>query len=102
MFFEEQTIWPKQLEGVFSCPEMINSFFFFSCFVRFLELNRKTRRAEHCIAMVRSKVLKQLSILEQHKLDDEDIVEDVQFLNEKLQASVQDLRYLVTLFSLPL
>ncbi|XP_072160386.1 V-type proton ATPase subunit H-like isoform X2 [Bemisia tabaci] len=47
---------------------------------------------EHCIAMVQSKVLKQLSILEQHKLDDEDIVEDVQFLNEKLQASVQDLR----------
>ncbi|PHT96281.1 hypothetical protein BC332_34793 [Capsicum chinense] len=45
--------------------------------------------------MVQSKVLKQLSILEQHKLDDEDIVEDVQFLNEKLQASVQDLRYLV-------
>ncbi|XP_075220475.1 V-type proton ATPase subunit VhaSFD isoform X1 [Lycorma delicatula] len=46
---------------------------------------------EHCIAMVQSKVLKQLSILEQRKFDDEDIVEDVQFLNEKLQASVQDL-----------
>ncbi|XP_024082413.1 V-type proton ATPase subunit H [Cimex lectularius] len=46
---------------------------------------------EHCIAMVQTKVLKQLSILEQRKFDDEDIVEDVQFLNEKLQASVQDL-----------
>lgn len=46
---------------------------------------------ENCIAMVQSKVLKQLSILEQRKFDDEDIVEDVQFLNEKLQASVQDL-----------
>ncbi|KAK9506152.1 hypothetical protein O3M35_008139 [Rhynocoris fuscipes] len=46
---------------------------------------------EHCIAMVQSKVLKQLSILEQRKFDDEDIVEDVQFLNDKLQASVQDL-----------
>nr|APA34014.1 seminal fluid protein [Nilaparvata lugens] len=46
---------------------------------------------EHCIAMVQSKVLKQLSILEQRKFDDEDIVEDVEFLNEKLQASVQDL-----------
>ncbi|KAG8248173.1 V-type proton ATPase subunit H isoform X2 [Homalodisca vitripennis] len=46
---------------------------------------------EHCIAMVQSKVLKQLSILEQRKFDDEDIVEDVNFLNEKLQASVQDL-----------
>ncbi|XP_050549023.1 V-type proton ATPase subunit H isoform X2 [Daktulosphaira vitifoliae] len=46
---------------------------------------------EHCIAMVQSKVLKQLSILEQRKFDDEDIVEDIQFLNERLQASVQDL-----------
>lgn len=43
--------------------------------------------------MVQSKVLKQLSILEQRKFDDEDIVEDIQFLNERLQASVQDLRY---------
>ena len=50
------------------------------------------KRQEHCIAMVQSKVLKQLSILEQRKFDDEDIVEDVQFLNEKLQSSVQDLR----------
>lgn len=46
---------------------------------------------DHCICMVQSKVLKQLSILEQRKFDDEDIVEDVSFLNEKLQASVQDL-----------
>ncbi|XP_063227391.1 V-type proton ATPase subunit H isoform X2 [Bacillus rossius redtenbacheri] len=46
---------------------------------------------EHCIAMVQCKVLKQLSIFEQRKLDDEDIVEDIDFLNQKLQASVQDL-----------
>ncbi|KAL5234808.1 hypothetical protein ACI65C_002218 [Semiaphis heraclei] len=45
---------------------------------------------EHCIAMVRCKVLKQLSIFEQRKFNDEDIVEDIQFLNEHLQASVQD------------
>lgn len=51
----------------------------------------KSISKEHCIAMVQCKVLKQLSILEQRKFDDEDIVEDVQFLNEKLQASVQDL-----------
>ncbi|CAH0380584.1 unnamed protein product [Bemisia tabaci] len=55
------------------------------------KLEKPNIAKEHCIAMVQSKVLKQLSILEQHKLDDEDIVEDVQFLNEKLQASVQDL-----------
>ncbi|KAK7867797.1 hypothetical protein R5R35_001210 [Gryllus longicercus] len=46
---------------------------------------------EHCIAMVQCKVLKQLSILEQRKFDDEDIVGDIEFLDEKLQASVQDL-----------
>jgi V-ATPase subunit H. len=48
---------------------------------------------EQCIAMVQCKVLKQLSILEQRKFDDEDIVADIEFLNEKLQASVQDLRF---------
>lgn len=46
---------------------------------------------EHCIAMVQCKVLKQLSILEQKRSDDEDIMEDVEFLNERLQASIQDL-----------
>ncbi|XP_045774549.1 V-type proton ATPase subunit H isoform X5 [Maniola jurtina] len=46
---------------------------------------------EHCIAMVQCKVLKQLSILEQKRSDDEDIMNDVDFLNERLQASVQDL-----------
>jgi len=46
---------------------------------------------EHCIAMVQSKVLKQLSILEQRRFDDEDISADVEYLTEKLQNSVQDL-----------
>jgi len=46
---------------------------------------------EHCIAMVQCKVLKQLAILEQRKSDDEDVADDVGFLTEKLQASVQDL-----------
>ncbi|XP_034948652.1 V-type proton ATPase subunit H isoform X1 [Chelonus insularis] len=46
---------------------------------------------EHCIAMVQCKVLKQLSILSQRKFDDEDITEDIEFLNDQLQASVQDL-----------
>lgn len=41
--------------------------------------------------MVQCKVLKQLSILEQKRSDDEDIMNDVEFLNERLQASVQDL-----------
>lgn len=41
--------------------------------------------------MVQCKVLKQLSILEQKKSDDEDIMNDVEFLTERLQASVQDL-----------
>lgn len=46
---------------------------------------------EHCIAMVQCKVLKQLTILEQRKYDDEDISGDVDFLIQKLQNSVQDL-----------
>lgn len=46
---------------------------------------------EHCIAMVQCKVLKQLSILEQRRFDDEDISGDVEYLSEKLQNSVQDL-----------
>lgn len=46
---------------------------------------------EHCIAMVQCKVLKQLSILEQRRFDDEDITADVEFLAEKLHNSVQDL-----------
>lgn len=46
---------------------------------------------EHCIAMVQCKVLKQLSILEQRRFDDEDITGDVEYLTEKLQSSVQDL-----------
>lgn len=41
--------------------------------------------------MVQCKVLKQLSILCQRKFDDEDITDDIEFLNDKLQASVQDL-----------
>lgn len=36
-------------------------------------------------------MLKQLAILEQRKFDDEDVTDDVQFLTERLQASVQDL-----------
>ncbi|XP_045478118.1 V-type proton ATPase subunit H isoform X2 [Harmonia axyridis] len=46
---------------------------------------------EHCIAMVQSKVLKQLAILEQRKFEDEDVTADVEFLTERLQSSVQDL-----------
>jgi len=48
--------------------------------------------------MVQCKVLKQLQLLEGRKIDDQDIVDDVNFLNETLQASVQDLRLLRGLF----
>lgn len=41
--------------------------------------------------MVQCKVLKQLMILQQKRSDDEDIMNDVDFLNERLQTSVQDL-----------
>jgi len=48
-------------------------------------------KKENCISMVQCKVLKQLELLEQRKFDDEDITEDIEFINEKLNASVQDL-----------
>lgn len=48
-------------------------------------------KKENCISMVQCKVLKQLELLEQRKFDDEDIAEDIEFLNSKLNASVQDL-----------
>ncbi|KAH9402055.1 PREDICTED: V-type proton ATPase subunit H-like [Rhagoletis zephyria] len=48
---------------------------------------------ENAITMVQCKVLKHLEILQQsgQKFDDPDIKEDIEFLFEKLQASVQDL-----------
>ncbi|KAB7503087.1 V-type proton ATPase subunit H [Armadillidium nasatum] len=46
---------------------------------------------ENCIQMVQCKVLKQLEILAQRKFEDEDITSDIEFLNEKLQNSIQDL-----------
>merc|ERR1712066_896591 len=48
-------------------------------------------KKENCISMVQCKVLKQLELLEQRKFDDEDIVEDIQFLNDEL------LKILITL-----
>lgn len=43
--------------------------------------------------MVQCKVLKQLDILQTRKFEDPDIVEDLEFLNETLYNSVQDLRF---------
>jgi len=48
-------------------------------------------KKENCISMVQCKVMKQLELLEQRKFEDEDIQEDIQFLMEKLNLSVQDL-----------
>ncbi|XP_052763299.1 V-type proton ATPase subunit H-like [Mya arenaria] len=46
---------------------------------------------ENALSMVQCKVLKQLELLDSRKYDDPDIVEDLAFLQEKLQESVQDL-----------
>jgi len=48
---------------------------------------------DHAIAMVQRKVLKQLEILAQsgQKFEDPDILEDIEFLTETLQASVVDM-----------
>ena len=49
-------------------------------------------KQDHALSMVQCKVLKQLQLLEGRKFDDTDIVQDIEFLNETLQTSVQDLR----------
>ncbi len=48
---------------------------------------------DNAITMVQCKVLKQLEILQQsgQKFEDSELKEDIDFLTEKLQASVQDL-----------
>ncbi|XP_069474326.1 V-type proton ATPase subunit H [Ambystoma mexicanum] len=63
-----------------------------AAFKNFLEKSteRETRQ-EYALAMIQCKVLKQLENLEQQKYDDEDIVEDIKFLLDKLGESVQDL-----------
>lgn len=48
----------------------------------------------NAVAMVQCKVLKQLDILQGRKFDDPDIVEDIEYLTEKLQSSIQDLRFI--------
>ncbi len=49
---------------------------------------------ENCISMVQCKTIKQLELIEQKKFDDEDIQSDIEYLKEKMEASLQDLRYL--------
>jgi len=61
----------------------------------FRNLVEKPESSEICcnnaISMVQSKVLKQLDILQGRKYDDTDIVEDIEFLTDKLHSSIQDL-----------
>jgi len=51
----------------------------------------RTIQRENSIQMVQCKVLKQLEILAGNKFEDEDVTADIEFLNEKLQLSIQDL-----------
>lgn len=46
---------------------------------------------ENALAMVRAKVPKQLELIEGRKIDDQDLLDDLKWLDEKLAASVQDL-----------
>lgn len=49
-------------------------------------------KQQNAVSMVQCKLLKQLEILGDKKFDDEDMVEDIKFLAEFLETSVQDLR----------
>jgi V-type H+-transporting ATPase subunit H len=46
---------------------------------------------ENCISMVQCKAMKQLEFIEQRKYEDEDIQADIEFLKEKMEASLRDL-----------
>ena len=80
----------------------LNSIFFFEsghyycANLHFQNLLEKPAEREivqdHALSMVQCKVLKQLQLLEGRKFDDPDITEDIEYLNETLQTSVQDLR----------
>ena len=53
-------------------------------------------KKENCISMVQCKVMKQLELLEQRKFEDEDIQEDISFLMEKMNESVQVIIAVIT------
>ena len=53
-------------------------------------------KKENCISMVQCKVMKQLELLEQRKFEDEDIQEDISFLMEKMNGSVQVIIAVIT------
>lgn len=61
-------------------------------FRNFLEKpSEKEYKTDNSLAMIRCKVLKQLSLLEGKKYEDTDIVEDIKFINDALLLQVQDL-----------
>ena len=53
-------------------------------------------KKENCFSMVQCKVMKQLELLEQRKFEDEDIQEDISFLMEKMNESVQVIIAVIT------
>ena len=64
------------------------------CIQNLLEKPEDTQiKQQNAVSMVQCKLLKQLEILNDKKFDDEDVVEDIKFLTEFLETSVQDLRY---------
>ncbi|ESO01597.1 hypothetical protein HELRODRAFT_81462 [Helobdella robusta] len=53
--------------------------------------SEKEFKTDNSLAMIRCKVMKQLSLLETKKYEDIDIMEDIQFISGTLQVQVQDL-----------
>ena len=50
-------------------------------------------RQDYALAMVRCKVVKQLELLDARKWEDPDLEEDIKWVSDKLETSVQDLRW---------
>ncbi|RUS76514.1 hypothetical protein EGW08_015739 [Elysia chlorotica] len=54
-------------------------------------VKEETVRQDHALAMVQCKVLKHLELLEGRHIQDEDVIEDLKFMIEKLNESIRDL-----------
>lgn len=57
----------------------------------------KQVQQQNALSMVQCKLMKQIEILNSKSFDDEDMAEDIAFIAEFLETSVQDLRYSATL-----
>ncbi|KAF6033136.1 VhaSFD [Bugula neritina] len=67
------------------------TFCLWSTYRNLLENQKDADKQQNALSMVQCKLIKQLEILTDKKFEDEDVVDDIKFLSEFLETSVQDL-----------